>query len=93
MLDTRIGGVEFWAINTDAQALGRSKAKGASILNIGSSVTRGLGAGGDPEMGRLAAEESRAEHPVTRANQLTDEELLAELSYRFRNYKNRFLAE
>mmetsp|Transcript_25383 Transcript_25383/g.54604 ORF Transcript_25383/g.54604 Transcript_25383/m.54604 type:complete len:467 (-) Transcript_25383:231-1631(-) len=61
MLDTRIGGVEFWAINTDAQALGRSKAKGAQILNIGSSVTRGLGAGGDPEMGRLAAEESREE--------------------------------
>ena len=29
MLDTRVGGVEFWAINTDAQALGRSKAKGA----------------------------------------------------------------
>lgn len=42
----------------------------------------------------LASEESRAtEHPITRANQLTDEELLAELSYRFRNYKNRFLAE
>mmetsp|Transcript_14058 Transcript_14058/g.29773 ORF Transcript_14058/g.29773 Transcript_14058/m.29773 type:complete len:459 (-) Transcript_14058:341-1717(-) len=61
MLDTRIGGVEFWAINTDAQALGRSKAKGAQILNIGSSVTRGLGAGGDPEIGRLAAEESREE--------------------------------
>mmetsp|Transcript_25354 Transcript_25354/g.45737 ORF Transcript_25354/g.45737 Transcript_25354/m.45737 type:complete len:454 (-) Transcript_25354:252-1613(-) len=61
MLDTRIGGVEFWAINTDAQALGRSKAKGAAILNIGSSVTRGLGAGGDPDMGRLAAEESREE--------------------------------
>lgn len=61
MLDTRIGGVEFWAINTDAQALGRSKAKGASILNIGSSVTRGLGAGGNPDMGRLAAEESREE--------------------------------
>lgn len=61
MLDTRIGGVEFWAINTDAQALGRSQAKGASTLNIGSSVTRGLGAGGNPEMGRLAAEESREE--------------------------------
>jgi len=61
MLDTRIGGVEFWAINTDAQALGRSKSKGASTLNIGSAVTRGLGAGGDPEMGRLAAEESREE--------------------------------
>ena len=40
----------------------------------------------------LAAEETRVtEQPVTRANQLTDEELLAELSYRFRNYKNRFL--
>eukprot|EP00559_Dactyliosolen_fragilissimus_P002995 CAMPEP_0184863012 /NCGR_PEP_ID=MMETSP0580-20130426/8288_1 /TAXON_ID=1118495 /ORGANISM="Dactyliosolen fragilissimus" /LENGTH=465 /DNA_ID=CAMNT_0027361053 /DNA_START=128 /DNA_END=1525 /DNA_ORIENTATION=- len=61
MLDTRIQGVEFWAINTDAQALGRSKAKGAQVLNIGSSVTRGLGAGGDPEVGRLAAEESREE--------------------------------
>jgi transcriptional regulator with XRE-family HTH domain len=32
------------------------------------------------------------EGPVTRANQLTDEELLAELTYRFRNYKNRFIA-
>ena len=56
MLDTRVGGVEFWAINTDAQALGRSKAKGAQVLNIGGAVTRGLGAGGDPEVGRLAAE-------------------------------------
>lgn len=61
MLDTSILGVEFWAINTDAQALGRSKAKGAQVLNIGSEVTRGLGAGGDPEVGRLAAEESREE--------------------------------
>ena len=42
----------------------------------------------------LAAEESKVtEQPVTRANQLTDEELLAELSYRFRNYKNRFLSD
>ena len=61
MMETRIGGVEFWAINTDAQALGRSKAKGAEVLNIGATVTRGLGAGGDPEVGRLAAEESREE--------------------------------
>ena len=61
MMETRIGGVEFWAINTDAQALGRSKAKGAEVLNIGAAVTRGLGAGGDPEVGRLAAEESREE--------------------------------
>lgn len=61
MMDTRVAGVEFWAVNTDAQALGRSKAKGASVLNIGTSVTRGLGAGGNPEVGRLAAEESREE--------------------------------
>ncbi len=61
MLDTRIGGVDFWALNTDAQALGRSKAKGARILNIGSSATRGLGAGGNPDVGKLAAEESRGE--------------------------------
>jgi cell division protein FtsZ len=61
MLDTRVGGVDFWAINTDAQALGRSKAKGAKVLNIGSAATRGLGAGGNPEVGRLAAEESRKE--------------------------------
>ena len=61
MLDTDVGGVDFWALNTDAQALGRSKAKGAKVLNIGASVTRGLGAGGNPEVGRLAAEESRKE--------------------------------
>ena len=49
MLDTRVSGVDFWAINTDAQALGRSKAKGARVLNIGTSATRGLGAGGNPD--------------------------------------------
>jgi len=61
MLDTAVGGVDFWAINTDAQALGRSKARGAKVLNIGASATRGLGAGGNPEVGRMAAEESRKE--------------------------------
>ena len=61
MLDTRVSGVDFWAINTDAQALGRSKAKGAKVLNIGTSATRGLGAGGNPDIGQLGAEESRAE--------------------------------
>lgn len=59
MLDTRVGGVDFWAINTDAQALGRSKARGAKVMNIGTTATRGLGAGGDPDVGRSAAEESR----------------------------------
>jgi cell division protein FtsZ len=59
MLETAVGGVEYWAINTDSQALGRSKALGAKVLNIGTAVTRGLGAGGDPDVGRMAAEESR----------------------------------
>lgn len=40
--------IDYWAINTDSQALGRSKALGANILNIGATVTSGLGAGGDP---------------------------------------------
>jgi len=61
MLDTRVSGVDFWALNTDAQALGRSKAKGAKVLNIGTAATRGLGAGGNPDVGQLAAEESRAD--------------------------------
>merc|ERR1719203_1986836 len=59
MMETRVAGVEFWAVNTDAQALGRSKVKGAKVLNIGTSVTRGLGAGGNPQVGQNAAEESR----------------------------------
>ena len=59
MLDTAVGGVDFWAINTDAQALGRSKAKGAKVLNIGATATRGLGAGGNPEIGRMAVSETR----------------------------------
>src|SRR3569623_2036863 len=61
MLETAVGGVEYWAINTDAQALGRSKALGAKVLNIGATVTRGMGAGGDPAFGRAAAEESAAD--------------------------------
>ncbi len=52
-----IEGVEFVAINTDAQALLSNK---ASIkIQVGDNLTRGLGSGGDPEMGRQAAEESR----------------------------------
>jgi len=52
-----IAGVEFVAVNTDAQALLHSKA--AIKVQIGENVTRGLGSGGDPEMGKKAAEESR----------------------------------
>jgi len=57
MIETSIVGVDFWALNTDVQALSKSLAK-PQILTIGTQVTKGLGAGGDPDMGRKAAEES-----------------------------------
>lgn len=49
-------GVEFWVLNTDKQALSTSKSKNRIVL--GQKVTSGLGAGGNPEIGRQAAEES-----------------------------------
>lgn len=52
-----IAGVEFVAVNTDAQALLNNKA--TIKIQIGENLTRGLGSGGDPEVGRQAAEESR----------------------------------
>jgi cell division protein FtsZ len=55
MVRTRTRGVAFIACNTDAQALSRSSA--ARRLRIGAEVTRGLGAGGDPAVGRRSAEE------------------------------------
>ena len=61
MIDANIDGVEFIAANTDAQAL--RQFKGKTILQIGSSVTKGLGAGANPEVGRQAALEDR-EHIV-----------------------------
>ncbi len=57
MIDASINGVEFIAANTDAQAL--RQFKGKTILQIGSSVTKGLGAGANPEVGRQAALEDR----------------------------------
>jgi cell division protein FtsZ len=59
MIESGIRGVEFIAINTDIQALQNSKA--SKKLNIGKSVTRGLGAGMNPDFGRKAAEESQTE--------------------------------
>ena len=56
MVEYGIKGVEFVAINTDAQALSESLAK--KRVRIGNNLTRGLGAGSDPEQGRLSAEES-----------------------------------
>ncbi len=56
MIEEGLTGVEFVAINTDAQALLLSQA--TTRVRIGDKSTRGLGAGGDPEAGRKAAEES-----------------------------------
>ncbi len=57
MLTSGIEGVEFMCVNTDAQALKHAKVKTA--LQIGSNITKGLGAGADPEVGRQAAMEDR----------------------------------
>ena len=59
MVDSGIKGVEFIAVNTDRQALLLSKA--ASKIQIGEKITRGLGAGANPDIGAQAAEESKAE--------------------------------
>jgi len=57
MVSSGIEGVDFVCINTDAQALKHSKVK--MSLQIGSNITKGLGAGADPEVGRQAAMEDR----------------------------------
>ena len=57
MVTSGIEGVEFMCINTDAQALKHAKVKTA--LQIGTNITKGLGAGADPEVGRQAAMEDR----------------------------------
>ncbi|NJO71873.1 MAG: cell division protein FtsZ, partial [Oscillatoriales cyanobacterium RM1_1_9] len=59
MIESDVTGVEFWTVNTDAQALTQSKA--SKRLQIGQKLTRGLGAGGNPAIGQKAAEESREE--------------------------------
>lgn len=59
MIDAKIKGVEFVVINTDAQALHNSKAQ--EKIHIGKNLSKGLGAGMNPEIGRQAAEENRDE--------------------------------
>ena len=59
MIDENLQGVDFISVNTDAQALTRSKA--SHKIQIGKRLTRGLGAGARPEIGRQAIEEDRAE--------------------------------
>jgi cell division protein FtsZ len=59
MIVSEVAGVEFWAVNTDAQALLQSAAP--KRFQMGQKLTRGLGAGGNPSIGQKAAEESRDE--------------------------------
>ena len=59
MIESGIKGVEFIAVNTDNQALQRSKA--STKIQIGEKLTRGLGAGANPDIGTQAAEESKSE--------------------------------
>ena len=59
MIEARIHGVEFIAVNTDAQALHNSPA--SVKVHIGKSLTRGLGAGMNPEVGRQAAVDTKEE--------------------------------
>lgn len=59
MIDENIGGVEFIGINTDKQALALCKAP--TLIQIGEKLTKGLGAGAQPEIGEKAAEESSEE--------------------------------
>lgn len=63
MVDEGVSGVEFIAANTDVQALSSTKAE--TVIQLGPKLTRGLGAGGQPEIGRKAAEES--EEVITEA--------------------------
>ncbi|PFN80559.1 cell division protein FtsZ [Bacillus sp. AFS076308] len=57
MIEDGVEGVEFIAVNTDAQAIHQSKAE--TKMQIGTSLTRGLGAGANPEIGKFAIEESK----------------------------------
>jgi len=59
MVEAEVQGVEFIAVNTDAQALMTNQA--VTRIQIGENISRGLGAGGDPMVGAQAAEESREE--------------------------------
>ena len=59
MIEGGLQGVEFISINTDAQALQLSRS--SRKIQIGQKLTKGLGAGANPEVGRAAAEESRDE--------------------------------
>ncbi|XP_017243263.1 cell division protein FtsZ homolog 2-2, chloroplastic isoform X2 [Daucus carota subsp. sativus] len=60
MIESAMDGVEFWIVNTDVQAMKMSPVNSGNRLPIGQELTRGLGAGGNPEIGMNAANESQA---------------------------------
>ncbi|QUS61232.1 cell division protein FtsZ [Synechocystis sp. PCC 7339] len=68
MIASGVTGIDFWAINTDSQALTNTTAP--DRIQIGQKLTRGLGAGGNPAIGQKAAEESRDE--IARSLEGTD---------------------
>ncbi|KAJ4705232.1 Cell division protein FtsZ [Melia azedarach] len=59
MIESAMKGVEFWIVNTDIQAMRMSPVLPENRLQIGQELTRGLGAGGNPEIGMNAAKESK----------------------------------
>ena len=59
MIEAGLTGVDFWAMNTDIQVLSTSSAD--RTLQLGENLTKGLGAGGDPEIGKASAEESKSD--------------------------------
>lgn len=59
MIESAMKGVEFWIVNTDIQAMKMSPVFPENRLQIGQELTRGLGAGGNPEIGMNAAKESK----------------------------------
>ncbi|XP_077241287.1 cell division protein FtsZ homolog 2-1, chloroplastic-like [Tasmannia lanceolata] len=59
MIESSMNGVEFWIVNTDVQALRMSPLYANNRLQIGQELTRGLGAGGNPDIGMNAAKESK----------------------------------
>ncbi len=67
MIASNIDGIEFWTMNTDAQALANSSSDVDRRIQLGQKLTRGLGAGGNPAIGQKAAEESREEIAIALA--------------------------
>lgn len=59
MIESSMHGVEFWIVNTDVQAMRMSPVYPENRLQIGQELTRGLGAGGNPDIGMNAAKESK----------------------------------